>query len=31
MIDVRNVYSECIGITSDEIDKFILALCTGEL
>ena len=28
-IDVRDGYSECIGFTSDEIDEFILALCTG--
>ena len=27
--DVRDGYSECIGFTSDEIDEFILALCTG--
>ena len=30
LIDVRGGYSECIGFTSDEIDKFILALCTGQ-
>ena len=29
LIDVRDGYSECIGFTSDEIDQFILALCTG--
>ena len=29
LIDVRGGYSECIGFTSDEIDEFILALCTG--
>ena len=29
LIDVRDGYSECIGFTSDEIDEFILALCTG--
>ena len=29
LIDVRDGYSECIGLTSDEIDEFILALCTG--
>ena len=28
-IDARDRYSECIGFTSDEIDEFILALCTG--
>ena len=28
-IDVRDGYSECIGFTSDAIDEFILALCTG--
>ena len=29
LFDVRDGYSECIGFTSDEIDEFILALCTG--
>ena len=29
LIDVRDGYSECIGFTSDEIDEFILGLCTG--
>ena len=29
LIDVRDGYSECVGFTSDEIDEFILALCTG--
>ena len=29
LIDVRDGYSECIGFTNDEIDEFILALCTG--
>ena len=28
LIDVRDGYSECIGFTNDEIDEFILALCT---
>ena len=30
LIDVRDGYSECIGFTIDEIDEFILALCTGQ-
>ena len=29
LIDVMDGYSGCIGFTSDEIDEFILALCTG--
>ena len=29
LIDNRDGYSKCIGFTSDEIDEFILALCTG--
>ena len=29
LIDVRDGYSECIRFTSDEIDEFILSLCTG--
>ena len=29
LIDVKYGYSECIEFTSDEIDEFILALCTG--
>ena len=29
LIDVRDERSECIGFTSDEMGKFILALCTG--
>ena len=29
LINVRDGYSECIGFTGEEIDEFILALCTG--
>ena len=29
LIGVRDEYSDCIGFTSDEIDEFILTLCTG--
>ena len=29
LIDVRDGYSECIRFTSDEMDEFILSLCTG--
>ena len=29
LIDVRDGYSESTEFTSDEIDEFILALCTG--
>ena len=29
LIDVRDGNSECIGFTSDAIDEFILAMCTG--
>ena len=29
LIHVRDGCSECIRFTSDEIDEFILALCTG--
>ena len=27
---VRDGYSECIGFRGDEIDEFVLTLCTGS-